>query len=85
MDLRDEIARVAYELYLKRGCVHGYDIDDWCEAERTVLVMYGEVPEGKVGAVREKKKRSAARPKEPKAKSASAKKEVKTTRKKKAT
>ncbi len=37
MNLHDEIARVAYELYLKRGCVHGHDLDDWLEAELIVL------------------------------------------------
>ena len=33
----DEIARVAYELYEKRGKTHGYEIEDWLEAERIVL------------------------------------------------
>ena len=28
-----EIARVAYDLYLARGCVDGNDVDDWLEAE----------------------------------------------------
>jgi hypothetical protein len=26
----------AYELYMKRGCGHGNDLDDWYEAERLV-------------------------------------------------
>lgn len=50
MNLQEEIARVAYELYLKRGCVHGHDLDDWLEAERIVLSRYAgqeiEEPEG---------------------------------------
>jgi len=29
-----EIERRAYELYLARGEVHGYDQDDWLKAER---------------------------------------------------
>jgi Protein of unknown function (DUF2934) len=29
-----DIARRAYELYLGRGCEHGYDVDDWMRAER---------------------------------------------------
>lgn len=37
MNLHDEIARVAYELYLRRGCVKGHDSDDWLEAERIVM------------------------------------------------
>ena len=31
---REEIARRAYERYLARGEVHGYDQDDWLQAER---------------------------------------------------
>ena len=31
-----EVARVAYELFERRGRVDGYDQDDWLEAERLV-------------------------------------------------
>jgi len=31
---REEIERRAYELYLARGEAHGYDQDDWLQAER---------------------------------------------------
>ena len=31
---REEIEQRAYELYLARGEVHGYDQDDWSQAER---------------------------------------------------
>ncbi|RPI37031.1 MAG: DUF2934 domain-containing protein [Nitrospiraceae bacterium] len=34
--LHDEVARVAYELYKKRGRADGHDLDDWLEAEKTV-------------------------------------------------
>jgi hypothetical protein len=34
--LHDEIARVAYELYEKRGRAHGLDLKDWLEAEKIV-------------------------------------------------
>jgi hypothetical protein len=37
MNLHDEIAVVAYELYDTRGCIHGWDLDDWLAAERIVL------------------------------------------------
>ncbi|MBE0427798.1 MAG: DUF2934 domain-containing protein [Nitrospirae bacterium] len=33
----DEIARVAYELYEKRGRAHGHELEDWLEAERIVM------------------------------------------------
>ena len=32
-----EIATVAYQRFLDRGCVDGYDIEDWVEAERELL------------------------------------------------
>ena len=31
---REEIERRAYQLYLARGEVYGYDQDDWLQAER---------------------------------------------------
>ena len=37
MDLLDEIAKVAYELFEVRGRVDGWDLDDWLNAERIVL------------------------------------------------
>ncbi|HUI46275.1 MAG TPA: DUF2934 domain-containing protein [Nitrospirota bacterium] len=37
MNLRDEIAAAAYELYETRGRIPGRDLDDWLEAERIVL------------------------------------------------
>lgn len=40
MNLHDEISKVAYDLYLRRGCVHGHDLDDWLEAERIVLARH---------------------------------------------
>jgi len=36
-NLHSEIAKVAYEIYIRRSCVHGNDIDQWLEAERIVL------------------------------------------------
>jgi hypothetical protein len=40
MNLHDEIAAVAYELYEARGCIPGRDLDDWLEAERIVLARH---------------------------------------------
>ncbi|MCL5023477.1 MAG: DUF2934 domain-containing protein [Nitrospirae bacterium] len=40
MNLREEISRIAYELFESRGCVHGYDLNDWLEAERIVLGLH---------------------------------------------
>lgn len=35
--MHERIAERAYELYQKRGQYHGSDLDDWLEAERSVL------------------------------------------------
>ncbi len=35
--MHEEIARVAYELYEKRGRAHGNELEDWLEAEKIVL------------------------------------------------
>jgi hypothetical protein len=39
-DFYDEVAKVAYELYEKRGRVHGQDMEDWFKAEMTVKKRY---------------------------------------------
>ena len=40
-ELHQHILQLAYESYLRRGKVHGYDLDDWLAAERKVLnVMF---------------------------------------------
>jgi hypothetical protein len=35
--MRQRIAQKAYELYLERGCLDGYDVEDWLKAEQLVL------------------------------------------------
>jgi len=34
-----EIAARAYELFLRRGCTHGHDWEDWLAAERELAVF----------------------------------------------
>jgi hypothetical protein len=36
MDKRQEIEKVAYELYAKGGYISGHEMDHWFEAERIV-------------------------------------------------
>lgn len=36
MNLHDEIAKVAYELYEKSGRISGRDVENWIEAEKVV-------------------------------------------------
>ena len=38
---RDEVARRAYEIFLRRGSTPGSDVEDWLEAERQVRVSHG--------------------------------------------
>ncbi len=33
---RDEVARVAYQLFEQRGRTHGFDREDWLRAEQVV-------------------------------------------------
>jgi hypothetical protein len=33
-----EVARLAYELFVARGAHHGFDREDWLEAERQLTV-----------------------------------------------
>lgn len=38
-ELQARIAKRAYELYLKRGCREGCDVEDWVDAERETLTL----------------------------------------------
>lgn len=40
MNLHEEIATVAYELFESRGCIPVRDLDDWLDAERIVLARH---------------------------------------------
>jgi hypothetical protein len=37
---REEIRHRAYELHLERGRIHGWDQDDWLQAERELMEKY---------------------------------------------
>ena len=36
-DLQARVALVAYALYERRGCEDGHDVEDWIQAEKTIL------------------------------------------------
>ncbi len=40
MDLYDEIAKVAHELYERDEWLHGRDLEHWFEAEMIVMARY---------------------------------------------
>jgi Protein of unknown function (DUF2934) len=44
--LQQQIAQKAYERYLDRGQIDGYDKEDWLAAEQLVLAELGEKPVG---------------------------------------
>ena len=35
-NLEHKIRETAYELFIARGCAHGYDVEDWLAAEQIV-------------------------------------------------
>ena len=37
-NVTDSVARLAFELFLARGAVHGHDLDDWLMAESQLRV-----------------------------------------------
>jgi hypothetical protein len=49
--LRKKIEERAYQLFLKRGGVHGYAMEDWARAEKEILTAEAAVkPSGAVKA-----------------------------------
>lgn len=65
MNLHDEIAKVAYELYEKSGRIEGRDLDNWLEAERIVMERY-KVKGKKASAKKSGAKKTAGRAKKAK-------------------
>jgi len=37
-NLKERISGRAYETYIQRGCVDGYDVEDWLTAERELVI-----------------------------------------------
>ncbi len=56
--LEEEIRQVAYELYVKSGCIAGRDIDNWLEAEKIVLRKYNLIKEEQPEEVTETQEKS---------------------------
>jgi hypothetical protein len=59
--LRDEIAKVAYELYQKRGRGEGCHLDDWLEAEKIVMARHSVAAEGQGKPLKAEKQKTRAR------------------------
>lgn len=60
----DEITKVAYNLFENRGKVHGYDLEDWVEAERIVMERHAKEIEEEATIIRSTKgKKASGKPK----------------------
>lgn len=46
--IEEEIRQVAYEIYVKSGCIEGRDLDNWLEAKRIVYEKYGIIEEPEI-------------------------------------
>lgn len=52
----DEICKVAYDLYEKRGRIYGYELQDWLEAEKIVMERHVSEIEKEAKAIKKTKK-----------------------------
>lgn len=52
-NIRHEIAKAAYELWEKGGCIPGRNFENWLEAERIVMARYAEKSQAKEKAKKE--------------------------------
>lgn len=66
MNLHDEIAKVAYELYEKSGRVPGRDLENWLEAEKIVMARHKGQKKTSSGTKKSETKKSAGRSKKTK-------------------
>lgn len=72
--LYDEIACAAYELYEKRGKVHGNHLEDWLEAEKIVMGRHANEIEAEARILAAGRRRTATVGAKPKARKTAAKK-----------
>ena len=50
-NFQGEIAKIAYDLYLQKGMIDGYDLDDWLRAEKIVMAQHATLRKSKTGTV----------------------------------
>ena len=80
-NLYEKISRIAYDFYEKRGKVHGYDLEDWLEAERIVMERRVKEIKREAKAISSAKRQKATKKAEPKTLKSSQKKPGKTAKK----
>ena len=42
-----EIRHRAFEIHIERGGIHGFDLDDWRQAERELQEKYNKINDGR--------------------------------------
>jgi hypothetical protein len=50
-DFQGETEKVAYDLYVQRGMVNGYDLDDWFQAEKIVMAQHAPARRSKIETI----------------------------------
>lgn len=65
MDVNDEIAKVAYELYKKSGYIPGCDMENWLKAEKIVKIRLAIKEKKKEGKKIKSEKKPATKTKKP--------------------
>ena len=54
-DLHGEVAKTAYNFYVKRGMIDGNDLEDWLKAEKIVTVQQAKTRKNKTGTTLQRK------------------------------
>ena len=65
-NIRDEIAKVAYELFENSGRMYGYEVENWLAAEKIVMERHAREIERDanfIGSTKEKKALGKTEPK----------------------
>jgi hypothetical protein len=60
-DLNEEIAKVAYDLYKKRGMVDGHHYEDWLKAEKIVMKQFAKIKKDEIDLMSEVAEKKASR------------------------
>jgi len=60
--LRKKIEQRAYELFLKRGGLHGYHVEDWAQAEKEIVAAEAGRKAAPIMAQQPKKTEPTAKP-----------------------
>ena len=54
-DLHGEVAKTAYDFYVKRGMINGNDLEDWLKAEKIVMGQQAKSSKNKTGTTLQRK------------------------------